>query len=469
MTYITALFQAGFFAVGLFQTVEPATFDQLIRQAQQQQQNHDLSAAAASYRAALKLRPELAELHANLGLMDYQTSNHKECVEQLRLALKLKPALFVPNLFLGREYLRSNQPELALPLLLQARKTNPDDLEANLTLGRTYQTMNKFVEAGNAYLHAISMRSDNEDAWYGLGVSYLDRAEKAGSLLSQKYHDSDAFHRLQSEYLEGQKNPIHPGERPMDDGELAPAAAHISDLAAAFQAGHYRQAADSGDSLIAGGKFGPATLYWTVKADTKVALQAFERATSINPASPRIHLLLGDLYRRKGNYPDAASEFQKALAAKPGDAAALLGLATTYYLNRQFEEATKTTRQILDQSPDDPQARVLMAQILVEQQKFADASPFLAGPLNEKSELAGRVHALRGKILAESGQTADSIREYKLAVAHDDDGSIHYALARQYQLAGDSKAAAAAFAQSKQLRMRSNGSNKTGVEPDEND
>ncbi len=78
MTYITALFQAGFFVVGLFQTVEPATFDELIRQAQQQQQSNDLSAAAASYREALKLRPDIAELHANLGLMDYQSGNHKE-------------------------------------------------------------------------------------------------------------------------------------------------------------------------------------------------------------------------------------------------------------------------------------------------------------------------------------------------------------------------------------------------------
>ncbi len=465
MTFITALLQAGFFVAGFFQTIEPASFEQLIRQAQQQQQSNELSAAAVTYRAALKLRPELAELHANLGLMDYQTGNHKECMEQFREALKLKPALFVPNLFLGREYLRNNQPELALPLLLQARKLNPDDLELNLTLGRTYQAMSKFVEAGKAYLHAISIRSGNEDAWYGLGVSYLDRAQEAGSVLSRKYRDSDAFHQLQSEYRENQKNPNRTSEGPMNDAELSPKTAHVPDLAAAFRAGQYLEAADAGDSLLAAGKFEPSALYWTVKADTKVALQAFERATSINPASPRIHLLLGDLYRRRGDFSGAQSEFQKALAAKPEDAAALLGLATTYYLNRQFDEATKTTRQILDQSPDEPQAQVLMAQILVEQNNFAAALPFLSGVVNENTELAGRVHALRGKILAASGKTAAAISEYKLAVGHDDDGSIHYALARQYQLAGDSKAAAAAFEQSKKLRMRSSGNHQMGVEP----
>ena len=80
---------------------QPTQFESLLASAQQAQARGDFEAAADSYRKAVALHPEIAELQTNLGLMCYQTARDQQALAAFLQAVRLKPGLFVPNLFLG--------------------------------------------------------------------------------------------------------------------------------------------------------------------------------------------------------------------------------------------------------------------------------------------------------------------------------------------------------------------------------
>ncbi len=65
-----------------------------------------------------------------------------------------------------------------------------------------------------------------------------------------------------------------------------------------------------------------------------------------------------------------------------------------------------------------------------------------------------RLHALRGIGYAATGHPADAIAELKQALDSDDDGSLDYVLAKQYQKSGNQKSAALAFERPKILRSK---------------
>lgn len=165
-------------------------------------------------------------------------------------------------------------------------------------------------------------------------------------------------------------------------------------------------------------------------------------------------MLLGDIYHQLEREDDAEAEYQKALALEPGNPAAMLGLASAYLSNNNIEKAVETARLALERSPDDPELSLVMAEALVAKNQFAEAEPFLMKSLGAKPQMLGHVHALLGKVFAETGRTQDAIVQLNLGVSSDENGSIHYLLARLYRKIGDSKDAAEALEQMKSIKQQ---------------
>ena len=59
---------------GLSQQEADSTFAALVAAAQQAQAAHNYAAAVSAYKQALRLRPNMAELWANLGLMEQEAA-----------------------------------------------------------------------------------------------------------------------------------------------------------------------------------------------------------------------------------------------------------------------------------------------------------------------------------------------------------------------------------------------------------
>lgn len=197
-------------------------------------------------------------------------------------------------------------------------------------------------------------------------------------------------------------------------------------------------------------------LYWESKADQKLAIAALARAGEIDADSPRMHALLGDVFREKRRWDEAEAEYRKAVALDPKSRSARLSLAITLFSELKTDEALNLDESVLAENAADPEANLLAGEILVQRNQFPEAESFLLKCTNLTPELVPRYHALLGRVYAETDRVQAAIAEYKLGLSTDENGSIHYQLARLYQKSGNKAAAEEAFRESKQLVDRRN-------------
>jgi tetratricopeptide (TPR) repeat protein len=606
--------------VGIAFPQQPDQLESLLASARDAQARSDFDAAAEFYRQAVSIRPEIPELRTNLGLMYYQTGKDERAIDAFRQAIRLNPGLSVPNLFLGLDYVKLKRFNEAIPYLKRAAVSKPTDMQAQLALGQAYRGSGKTRLATASYLRAVQLDPGQADAWFHLGVSYLEQVEaNARILLANK--NSGYFHALEAEtfseqrafiqaaaaYKEALAFPDSPpgmhagygfallgrhdfpgaerelraelasnpgsllaklglarlqveqdaaseggkeiediwntdsgflranapllnaglpnskrlelqvileasqarGEVPEEvvvffqssaSGEKFPDFSPDSKMAGeapasstqdpsraaaelyargqyrgcasllvsklpmlqardlrflatcAYSTGNYQPAAMAGQRLA----MSPATeaegLYWEIRSAQKLAIQALARASEIDSNSPTLHVLLGDIYRQRKYFPDAEQEYRKALALQPHDTGALFGLSLTLLASSDFDEALHLAQEALNKNPEDPELNALMGEIFSVQHNFLEAEPYLKKGLNTKPELVPHVHALLGRVYAETNRTQQAIAEYKLGLPDDKDGRLHFQLGRLYLKVGDREASKQAFAASDRIR-----------------
>lgn len=582
--------------------------------AQQAQVANDYAAAANDYRQAVTMRPDIAELWANLGLMQHEMKSYAEAARSFQHALKLKPSLYVPNLFVGMDYIRMGKTQEAVPYLQKAEKMNGADVLPPLSLGRAYTAQGRFMPAAHAYQRAIQLDPKKSEAWFGLGIVRLDQVEEDARRMTEEAPNSSYAKALYAESLvkqgrykeaatsyqsalaeEPQPPCLHAelgflslkqgdaGEAGsefkaehekgdgcslaalgevrlrMDAGADEDAMKVLDDLwnkdrgfvranasllvdglasersvefrqflaqkqasglipsgtyeafseifgggfratdealspsettklsaqenyrtgrygecanqlrrnlatkdsgsletlsACAYFTGDYELAANASDSLAAVETHSAKALYWSIKANERLAFIALDKFQQLEPNSARSHLLLGDIYRQRRRFDDALSEYQKALAITPNDPAALLGLASAYLGNGNTEKTIATAQSGLKQEPADAELNLLMGEALVSKHQYPEAEPYLLKALAAKPQMLPHVHALLGQVYAEAGKTQAAMEQLKLGLGSDQDGSLHYQLARLYRKTGDTKAAAVAIEQMKAIQQQ---------------
>ena len=220
----------------------------------------------------------------------------------------------------------------------------------------------------------------------------------------------------------------------------------------AYLSGDYLSVLKASERLAQSPSSEAEGLYWETKSAGNLAAQSLARASAADPNSPKLHVLLGDIYRQQKNVPEAEKEYRQALALRPEDTGALFGLALALLANRQTDEALSLAQAALNKHPDDPELNAVMGEILCARNEYADAEPFLKKSLNTKPEFVSRVHALLGNVYAKTNRTQEAIAELKLALDSDKDGSLHYQIARLYMKVGDRASANQAFEVSQRIQ-----------------
>ena len=196
-------------------------------------------------------------------------------------------------------------------------------------------------------------------------------------------------------------------------------------------------------------------LYWETKSAQKLATAALARASALDSNSPTLHVLLGDIHRGRKQYTDAKNEYQKAITIRPHDSGALFGLCLTMLADSDTDGALRVAKSALQRSPGDPELNAVMGEVLSEKYQFSEAEPYLKTALKAKPDLIAHVHALLGRVYAETNRTQEAISELKLGLADDKDGHIHYQLAQVYKKVGDRVSARKALEQSIRIQQES--------------
>lgn len=415
----------------------------------------------------------------NLGLAEEMGGHPREAIPQFETVLKQQPESVPALTSLAMAQLQLEQPRAAVPALEKLIRVQPDNRNARGMLAGAYLSLNRAPEAAEQYRKLTSVEPSDPKAWYGLGKAYETLATNSFSKLSKGDPQSPyvsallADTRLQRKqyrsafffYREAQKKlPDLPGLHAgiakvyQDTGhaDWAEAEKKLERPAADCKAQSAECRFLNGD-LIGAAKSSmttaaPQNLFWATRAYNQLAIEAFDRLGQL-PDSVEIHALKAQILHGHSQDAEAAAEWRAALALAPGDARLENELATALFLAHRYDEVMPLLQKLLVQRSDAPDLNFMMGESLWRIQQPEKAVPYLMSALKNEPNLLP-AHAALGMVDALLNKNAEAVPHLEKAISLDDDGSLHYSLARAYQAAGNSEQAKKMMQKYQQIRQK---------------
>jgi tetratricopeptide (TPR) repeat protein len=437
--------------------------------------------AAALYAEITRAMPEEPGMLLNLGMALSMAGRPREAVPRLEAALRLRPDLLPASLFLGAARLELGQPARAVEPLQKVVAAQPENQEARRRLAGALWSLERYEPASEQYRALAEQAPDDPRAWYGLGQSYQGLARVALERLQTSAPDSDYVLRRVAETMvaEGrlanaftlyrealQKRPGlaeahdalariyedsgHP-EWAAVERERArttpPLDCHAPSLECDFRARRYAPV------LSAARRLGTAEgLYWESRAAGELAADAFGRLEQL-PPSPEGTLRRVEVLRSRKRTParEAIDDLKKAAQAWPEDIRLRRELAALLVIVGDAEGAQPILEELLRREPESTEAALALGQTWLKIQQPAKAVPLLESVVRSEPKLLPAQAAL-GRAYAEVGDMAKAIAPLEAALETDEDGSLHYQLARAYRATGRAEQATQALAQFQEIR-----------------
>jgi predicted Zn-dependent protease len=403
----------------------------------------------------------------------------QEAIPQFETVLKQQPDSVPALTSLAMAQLQLTEPRAAAPVLEKLIRVQPSNVNARGMLAGAYLSLNRVQEAAEQYRQLTSMKADDPKGWYGLGKAYETLATDTFNKLAKSDSQSPyvsallADTRLQRKqyrsafffYREAQKKisdlpGLHAGlakvyqdtghadwaaaekrlERPASDCKTQSAECR-------FLNGDLLGATKSSTTAPT-----PENLFWATRAYNQLAITAFDHLGGL-PDSVEIHALKAQILHGHGQDAEAAGEWRAALALSPGDPRLENELATALFLAHRFDELMPLLQKLLVQQSDAPDLNFMMGESLWRTQQPEKAAPYLMTALKNEPNLLP-AHAALGMVDALLNKNTEAVPHLEKAISLDDDGSLHYSLARAYQAAGNSEQAKKTMQEYQQIRQK---------------
>jgi len=238
----------------------------------------DLAEAVGHLRESLRLNPNDAEAHNNMGGVFQRMGKFEDAIAEHQEALRLNPQLVEARYNIGVCDQALNRMEDARTQYAEAIRAQPDYAMAHYNLGTTLTAMGRLDEAEAEFKEALRLTPEFAPAHDGLGFVLL----RSGRIPDAVTEFKNAT-RIQPDY--------------------APA--------------HYKL----GVTLAGAGL-------------SEEALEEFRDAVRYAPASPEMHSALAAALASTGRLSDAEFEFGEALKLRPDSQAAKSGLESVRRLRK---------------------------------------------------------------------------------------------------------------------------------------
>jgi len=303
--------------------------EQILQRAVTAHQSGDLEKAIPLYRQFLKLQPDAAQIHSNLGAALAGTGRYEEAIAEYRQALKGLPGDPRVRLNIALSLYKSGQiseaaKDLAAVHLLQPNNRQVTQLLADCWLRQGENT--KVIE-----LLTPVEATDHTD----LAVAYM-----LGTALLQ--------------------------EKNMEKGQ------QIIDRI-------FR----NGDSAEARFLMASAKLNGM---DFSGAIADLEKAAALNPNLPDVYYYLGVAHKEVGDQASARKDFEKELLQNPNDFGSNLNLALMLKEDSDFAGARRLLDRALRVRPGDPGALYQLATVDLSTGKTEDARVRLEAILKDSPQ-----------------------------------------------------------------------------------
>ena len=211
------------------------------------------------------------------------------------------------------------------------------------------------------------------------------------------------------------------------------------------QVGEYQSALKILDSLPPAKKRDSEAAYWRARCYEKLATAAYFRLYQADPNSFRVHELLGDLAVARNDDTKAIEEYRAALALNANAPNLHYSLGHVLWKDLVVPEARVELEAELKMNPRHAGALHDLGDSYLLEHHPETALPYLVRALQANPENPD-IHRDLGTAYVQLKDYAKAESEYKIGLAGDQDGSVHYKLAKVYQSLGKKAEADREFA-----------------------
>ena len=141
----------------------------------------DFGNAEKEYKEAIKINPNLAEVHYNLGVLLERLKRHDEAEKEYREVIKINPNYMAAHYNLGNLLADLKRYDEAEKEYRETIRINPYFVQAHYNLGNLLKALKRYNEAEKEYRKAIIINPDHAEAHDNLGnlLKDLERYEEA--------------------------------------------------------------------------------------------------------------------------------------------------------------------------------------------------------------------------------------------------------------------------------------------------
>ena len=413
------------------------------------------------YRDLVKAMPGTPGLALNLGLAQHMAGRDREAVANFELVLRLQPRTMPALMSLAEARLALGEPVLAVVPLQRAAAIEPESVDVRGMLATALMGAKRYVEAAAQYRWLSGKSPEDPRAWYGLGMAYqslsteafermqkldakspwvsslvADTRAQRGQYRSAFFFYNEALkglprlHGLHGGMAEIYRKTGHPEWAAIEDAKereltVADCAAHPFECKFAGGKNLDILSAKTPDSL--------ESLYWRTKAGNELATQAFFRLGQL-PESLELHQFRADVARDAGRPREAVEEWRAALQLVPGDVRARQELAVSLFTASDYRAAFDEASALL-KTKFSAELAFVAGDSLLRLEDAAGAEQLLRAALKADAHMVAAGASL-GLALSRLERFKEAVPLLEKSLELDEDGSLHYQLARAYQSAG---------------------------------
>jgi serine/threonine-protein kinase len=352
-----------------------------------------LGQAIAVHRAAIRLRPDVAEAHTSLGLALHELGDLPGAIAAYREAIRLRPDVAEAHTSLGIALRDSGDLSDAIAACREAIRLRPDYATAHYTLGNAMGASDDLSSAIAAYRAAIRLRPDYAEAHTNLGIALRASGDLPGAIAACR-----AAIRLRPDLADAHSNL---GNALRASGDLPGAiAAHRAAI---------RLRPDDADAHYNRG------IALSDSGDLPGAIAAYREAIRLRPDYAEAHCNLAVVLRRQGHYAESLAEYRLGheLGSKRADWR-YPSAAWVDEVERLAALADRLPAVLLGKDyPANAAQRLAFAQMAYDTKRYTGAARLWADALEADPRLADdrsaghRYNAACAAALAAAGQGAD--------------------------------------------------------------
>ena len=434
------------------------------------------------YKELAAAMPGNPGLLLNLGMAEHMAGREKDAIPVFEAVLKTQPKMLPALVTLGAARMALGQNALAIAPLQKALALEPGNADTRGMLADALNSTGQYDAGAEQFRKLTEQLPNDPRTWYGLGMSYqsmatdaLERLQKLdaqspylAALIAdtrvQRHQYRSAFffygealkklpglHGIHAALADVYKKTGHPdwsATEAAKEQALPPADCTAHPGECQFFAGHDLQAT----ALPKTGPPAAEPLFWRAKAANELSLQALFRLGQL-PPSVEIHQLRAEIARDQNQHLESVKEWKAALELAPGNGRLQHELAVSYFLAADYKSAIAESEKVLQRDPRSPEMNFTAGDSWLRLEEPEKAVPYLRTALARDPKMRAADASL-GLALSRTGKFAEAVPHLEKALELDDDGSLHYQLARAYQAAGNAAKAQTAMAQYQELQKR---------------